>query len=48
MYKNVDPSFCPPTDVSKLLLEESESGQPTDPINELYLDGKIQYAKSPW
>ena len=48
LYENVDPSYCPQTEINDLLSEATDDGKPTEPINELFYKGKLQFAKSPW
>ena len=48
MYENIDPKHCSKTDINKLNLDADENGKPSEPIDELFFDGKLQYAKSSW
>ena len=48
LYHNVEPKFCPKTDIEDVNSEATESGKPFESINELYNEDNIQYAKSSW
>ena len=48
MYNNVDPQHCPRVRKKDIIAEEKDDGTRYEPINQLYFDSNIQYAKSPW
>ena len=48
MYNNVDPKHCPKVTISDIKSEDIEEGTRYEPIDQLYFDSNIQYAKSSW
>ena len=48
MYHNVDPKYCPQVTINDIKAEDIAKGMRYEPVQELYFDSNIQYAKSAW